>query len=274
MAKWLPILLSIFVLTIVPVSVYAAPSIELDSYENSIKSTDSILVFGKVTGATKWVPIQLTVTDPDGMVLYTPPLKFDDDGNFKTMIKPPIPSFKEGIYTVVASHQDLDQKAVLKFTVIATELPRKQAAPTSPQEEDEIESKPTGQTRVGLQMTAKAVVGTTTVYVSGTTDTFSDITLKVVAPNGNLVAIDQITPVNGEFSTELKTTGPLWSQDGIYRVSVHQGYNAEKMAEIDVDIEDGIIVPEFGSIVMIVMFVAISAAVIFSTKYSKVIPKA
>ena len=272
MKKVIPVLLSILVLTIAPASVYAAGSIEISSYENSIRSTDSILVFGKVSGVTKWIPVQLKVTDPEGMVLYTPPIKFDDKGNFKHMIKPPIPSFKTGTYTVTVSHKDLSQTASLKFSVTPTDLPRKESVPVPP-ETTEPEQEPLVNKVSGLELTATAVVGTTTIYVEGTTDSSSDITLKVTAPNGNLVAIDQITPKLGAFSLELKTTGPLWSQDGIYRVSVHQGYNAEKMAEVNVDIEDGIIVPEFGPIAILVMVAAISAAVVFSTKYSRIVPR-
>ena len=51
-----------------------------------------------------------------------------------------------------------------------------------------------------------------------------DITLKLVAPNGNIVTISQI-PLNsdGSYSTYIPAQGPLWKYDGDYTVSVSHG---------------------------------------------------
>jgi len=48
-----------------------------------------------------------------------------------------------------------------------------------------------------------------------------DITLKLVAPNGNIVTISQI-PLNsdGSYSTYIPAQGPLWMYDGDYTVFV------------------------------------------------------
>jgi len=51
-----------------------------------------------------------------------------------------------------------------------------------------------------------------------------DMTLKLVAPNGNIVTISQI-PLNsdGSYSTYIPAQGPLWIHDGDYTVSVSHG---------------------------------------------------
>ena len=51
-----------------------------------------------------------------------------------------------------------------------------------------------------------------------------DMTLKLVAPNGNIVTISQI-PLNsdGSYSTYIPAQGPLWMFDGDYTVSVSHG---------------------------------------------------
>jgi len=51
-----------------------------------------------------------------------------------------------------------------------------------------------------------------------------DITLKLIAPNGNIVTISQI-PLNsdGSYSTFIPAQGPLWKYDGDYTVSVSHG---------------------------------------------------
>ena len=69
----------------------------------------------------------------------------------------------------------------------------------------------------GLEIEADAVEGSTTIHVHGTTDsTQAPVIIKVLAPNGNLVSIDQINVgEDGSFDSEIGTGGPLWKQDGI-----------------------------------------------------------
>ena len=51
-----------------------------------------------------------------------------------------------------------------------------------------------------------------------------DVTIKLVAPNGNIVSISQI-PLNsdGSYSTFIPAQGPLWKFDGDYTISVSWG---------------------------------------------------
>ena len=51
-----------------------------------------------------------------------------------------------------------------------------------------------------------------------------DVTLRVLAPNNNIISISQI-PLNsdGSYSTFIPAQGPLWKYDGDYTISVSWG---------------------------------------------------
>ncbi len=51
-----------------------------------------------------------------------------------------------------------------------------------------------------------------------------DVTIKLVAPNGNIITISQIPPSSdGSYSTSIPAQGPLWKYDGDYTVSASWG---------------------------------------------------
>jgi len=113
------ILVAITVLLILPMftmSVFGA-SIELKSYSTSIEPNGNVLVMGKISGATPYIPVKLTISDPSGKIIYTPNVEFDGDGNFKYLIKPTLPQFSLGTYTIEATHRDVPQPVQLNFEV-------------------------------------------------------------------------------------------------------------------------------------------------------------
>ena len=139
----------------------------------------------------------------------------------------------------------------------------------------------------GLNLSATGVEGSSTIDVSGTTDRGSDITLKVIAPNGNIVSVSQITPSGGSFSAAIETGGALWTQDGMYTISAYQGdahldaignakgadlstvnsisatgYNKS----VQVQVVDGHVIPEFGVIAGVILAVAIVSIIAISAK--------
>ena len=118
----------------------------------------------------------------------------------------------------------------------------------------------------GLSITAGGVEGSTTIDVSGTTDRSGDITLRVFAPNGNLVTTDQISPSGGSFMTTITTGGALWSQDGMYTISAYQGQATQYQASAEVEVIDGHVIPEFGTIAVMILVVAIVSIIIVSAK--------
>ena len=114
----------------------------------------------------------------------------------------------------------------------------------------------------GLTLSAGGIEGSTTIDVSGTTDRNGDITLKVTAPNGNVVSVSQISPSGGSFMTTIETGGALWSQDGMYTISAHQGPASNYQTSADVEIIDGHVIPEFGTIAVMILAVAIVSIII------------
>ena len=118
--------------------------------------------------------------------------------------------------------------------------------------------------------------------MSGTTTQHAgDIMLKVIAPNGNVVAIDQVTPSDGSYSATIGVGGSQYNQNGMYTIIATQAYgsfadvslsNANPgiyqsiTASTEVEVVDGHVVPEFGTIAAMILVVAIVAIIAVSAK--------
>ncbi len=120
----------------------------------------------------------------------------------------------------------------------------------------------------GLEIYADAELGSTTINIIGTTDRVSEaITITVISPNGNVVSIDQVAAMlNGEFTAVITTGGPLWKQDGFYTVTAYQNDNPKYSDSTEVDIKDGAVIPEFGTIAAMILAVAIISIIVVSAK--------
>ena len=120
----------------------------------------------------------------------------------------------------------------------------------------------------GLSLSATGVEGSTTIDVSGTTatDRSADITLKVIAPNGNIVSVSQITPSGGSFYAAIETGGALWTQDGMYTISAYQGDASSYQKSAQIEVVDGHVIPEFGVIAGVILAVAIASIIAVSAK--------
>ena len=118
-----------------------------------------------------------------------------------------------------------------------------------------------------LEIEADAVEGSTTITITGHASGDGAITLMVIAPNGNVVAVDQLSAgSDGSFSSTIQVGGPLWSQDGVYTINAQQGSAAINKDSVEVEIAEGAVVPEFGTIASLVLVVAITSIVILSAK--------
>ena len=149
-----------------------------------------------------------------------------------------------------------------------------------------------------LTITADFIRGSTTINVSGNTVLHTaaygsaDIMLKVIAPNGNIVAIDQVTPSSdGDYSAIISIGGNQYKQNGMYTIVATQTYGAASdgigsgltydrethtagnqfiyqviTASTEVEIIDGHVIPEFGTIAAMILVVAIVAIVVVSAK--------
>jgi len=121
----------------------------------------------------------------------------------------------------------------------------------------------------GLSIAANAMEGSDTIEITGqTARTNEDVVFTVTAPNGNLVSVDQISPdSSGDFATDISVGGPLWSQDGMYTVTAQQGSgNSNFIDSVEVEIADGLVIPEFGTIAAMILAVAIISIIAISAK--------
>ena len=68
------------------------------------------------------------------------------------------------------------------------------------------------------------VSGSVSDYVESDPYKNFDVTLRLIAPNNNIITISQI-PLNsdGSYSTFIPAQGPLWKFDGDYTISVSHG---------------------------------------------------
>jgi len=262
MNKMLKIALLVLVAISIPLSAFAEPMIELSTSQTEIQSLDSILVIGKITGVSIFKPVTLTVISPDGEIIYAPELPFDDDGVFKRLIHPPLPSFKNGVYTVIASHEDTDKTAQIQFTVTGSTISPIKSPAKSP-EPGIIDNKPSA-----ITLSAETTFGDNKIIVIGsTTSSTTDVTFTVTSPNGNLISIAQVTPgTNGEFSTEIISGGSMWKEDGFYTITANQGLSSEHKQSVQVEISNGVVVPEFGSIAVMILVMAIISIIAISSK--------
>lgn len=116
-----------------------------------------------------------------------------------------------------------------------------------------------------LILEADAMEGSDIITINGQTDiTNIHVTLKVTSPNGNVISTDQImVNPDGIFTIDIMIGGPLWSQDGDYVVTAHQGMYETSVA---VGVMDGVVVPEFGVMAALVLAAAIVSIVAVSAR--------
>lgn len=253
------LLVLVAIFTIPLSSAFAEGTIELHSDQKTIGPNDSVFVYGKATGITKFIPVNIEVLAPDGEVVFSPNIEVDDNGEFKRLIHHPMPSFKIGTYTVVASHEDLTESAKIQFEVQGESL-----VPSI------IPAPGTGDKVIfqGLEIKAEALEGSDSISITGTAvSRDTDVTFSVHSPQGNLVTVKQISPkADGTFSVVIKTGGPLWAEDGVYTVTANQGIASEFEDTFEVEIVKGRVIPEFGTIAAMILVVSIISIIAITSK--------
>ncbi len=234
------------------------------------KGSDTITVTGQTISDV--TDVTFRVTSPSGNnVVAVGQISPDDSGEFATEFKVGPTWTEDGFYTISAM-QAITQSSLYTLEVLV-EVTNGMVEETSVTESN-LETglfKPMEEvvTRdAGIEISAEAEMGSDTITITGSTDRKStDITLTVVAPNGNVVSIDQVSPMlNGEFTSVITTGGPLWTQDGIYTVTAQQFDSSAYTASAEVDIKDGLVVPEFGTIAAMILAVSIISIIAISAK--------
>ncbi|MGD8708609.1 MAG: PEFG-CTERM sorting domain-containing protein [Nitrosopumilaceae archaeon] len=253
-------LLALIAISVIPISsAFAEGTIQLYTDQDTITPRDTVLVYGTIDGVTDWVPLNVEVLAPDGEVVFSYNIQFDDNGDFIRLIHPPLPSFKIGTYTVTASHEDVANSQRIQFTVAGESLVK-----------DTVTAPGTGDRKIfsGLEISAEALEGSDTITITGTAvSRDTDVTFSINSPSGNLVSVEQISPnADGDFTVEIKTGGPLWTEDGVYTVTANQGIASEFEDTVEVEIVKGRVIPEFGTIAAMILVVSIVSIIAITTK--------
>ena len=228
---------------------------------------------GGYTGAAQSDAITITVVAPNGNIVAIDQLSADSSGNFSTDISTGGAMWgQDGTYTIklnagsgglYAADFDVD---ITNGTTDGTSTNFSNLGTYDDGYETKLSNVTEGSS--GLSISADAVEGATSFTINGSTDrTQSAVTLTVVAPNGNIVTVDQISPdSDGTFSSEIGVGGPMWSQDGLYSVTAIQGDATAYQSTVQVDIADGAVIPEFGTIAALVLVVAIASIIAITAK--------
>ncbi len=232
------------------------------------KGSDIITLTGKTVSSL--TDVTFKITSPSGKVVTVDQLT-PDSGNFVKEFKIGPTWTENGLYQITAM-QGVGNNSLYTLKVlvgVTNGLAERTSVSESNLESEIIQNTNNAATDAGLTLDAiVAEAGSTMFEVTGKTDRVSqDITLKVIAPNGNVVKVAQISPMlDGEFAANITVGGSLWKQDGVYTVTVQQFDDPKYIASTEIGIEGGVVVPEFGAIAAMILAVAIISIIAVSAK--------
>jgi len=236
----------------------------------SDKGSDTITVTGMTVSDI--TDITFRITSPSGNnVVAVDQISPDENGEFALEFKVGSLWTEDGFYTIEAMQSVVPGSLYnLEVLVEVTNGMTEKNSATLSNLETGIwtDIKPNVAKDAGIEFNAEAEMGSNTIVITGTTDRVStDVALTIIAPNGNVVSVDQVSPaLNGEFTSVITTGGPLWTQDGIYTVTAQQFDSSAYKTSTEVDIKDGVVVPEFGTIAAMILAVAIISIIAISAK--------
>ncbi|MCV0430626.1 PEFG-CTERM sorting domain-containing protein [Nitrosopumilus sp.] len=267
-------------IALMALSLVSMTSIQQDAFAQNLgmsitatadKGSDTITVTGKTV--SKLNDVTFTVTSPSGSnVVAIDQVSPDAEGIFAKTFKVGPTWTEDGFYKIKAMQgTGANSLYTLKVFVEITDGMTERTSETESNLETGIFTPNTTNVAKDAGILLDAIIienGSTMFEVTGKTDRVSqDITVKVIAPNGNVVKVAQISPMlDGEFATEITVGGPLWKQDGLYTVMVKQFDDPKYSASTEVDIKDGVVVPEFGTIAAMILAVAIISIIAVSAK--------
>ena len=267
-------------IALLALSLVSMTSIQQDAFAQTLgmsitatadKGSDTITVTGKTI--SKLNDVTFTVTSPSGSnVVAIDQVSPDAEGIFAKTFKVGPTWTEDGFYKIKAMQgTGANSLYTLKVFVEVADGMTKRTSVTESNLETGIFSPNTTNVAKDAGIMLDAIIidnGSTMFEVTGKTDRVSqDITVKVIAPNGNVVKVAQISPMlDGEFATQITVGGPLWKQDGFYTVMVKQFDDPKYSASTEVDIKDGVVVPEFGTIAAMILAVAIISIIAVSAK--------
>jgi predicted secreted protein with PEFG-CTERM motif len=237
-------------------------------------TTDQVGNIITVTGKTisDYTDITFSVWSPSGNNLVaawqTSP---DNDGNFGTTFTIGPNWTEDGYYTIIAKQGESSlYELEVEVKVIGGVTLRSTSVTESNLSSDSIlVIKPNVTKDAGLVLDEIVIENGSTMFeVTGTTDRVSEaVTFTVIAPNGNVVSVAQVAAaLDGEIAVEISVGGSMWKQDGFYTVTAYQNDNPKYSDSKQVDILDGVVVPEFGTIAAMILAVSIISIIAISAK--------
>ena len=234
------------------------------------KGSDTITVTGKTISDI--TDVTFRVTSPSGNnVVAVDQIPADDDGGFVKEFKIGPTWTEDGFYEITAM-QAVHANSLYTLNVlveVTNGMAERTSVTESTLETGIFNPEPNVAKDAGLELDTIVIENGSTMFeVTGLTDRVSqDITVTVTAPNGNVVTVSQIPPaLDGEFATVITTGGSLWKQDGFYTVTAQQFDDPKYTASTEVDIKDGVVIPEFGTIAAMILAVAIISIIAVSAK--------
>ena len=264
------------VIAIMALSLISMTSVQQDVFASgpgmSITATadqgsNTIAVTGMTALGSAAVTFQ--VVSPSGNNLVTIDQVIpNEDGSFTTTLKVGPTWNEDGLYSITAQQSESSIYTLTVFVEVTSGMTGATDVTESTLETKGIIAIQTDVARdAGIEISAEAVEGSDTIIITGSTDRPADIVFTVKAPNGNLADASQVSPDdNGEFVTEFKVNGPMWKQDGLYTVTAQQFASSAYISTVQVDIQDGLVVPEFGTIAAMILAVAIISIIAISAK--------
>jgi predicted secreted protein with PEFG-CTERM motif len=265
-------------IALMALSLVSMTSIQQDAFAQSqgmsiTATTEKVGNVITVTGTTvsDYTDVTFSVWSPNQNLVAAWQTSPDNDGNFGTTFTIGPNWAEDGFYSIVAKQGGSSLYEIEVLVEVTNGMTLRSTSVTEGNLETGIFTANENNAATDSGIILDAIVienGSTMFEVTGLTDRVSqDITLTVTAPNGNVVTIDQISPMlSGEFAAEIAVGGSLWKQDGFYTVTVQQFDDPKYTASTEVDILDGVVVPEFGTIAAMILAVAIISIIAVSAK--------
>ena len=265
-------------LALVALSLISVTSIQQESFAQTMgmsisatadRGADTIIVNGHTT--SKVTDVTFGVTSPSGNnVVGIGQVSADENGDFVKEFRIGPTWTENGFYKITAM-QSVHENSLYTMSVrveVNNGMAEKTAVTESNLETGIFKPTEIVAKDKGLEIEAEALIGSTEITITGNTDKISqDVTLTVTAPNGNVVSVSQVSPsINGDFTSTITTGGPLWKQDGFYTVTAQQNQLPEYTRSVQVDIKDGVVIPEFGTIAVMILAVAIISIIAVTAK--------
>ena len=214
--------------------------------------------------------VQILVTSPNGNRVDLAQVMPDANGDFAKEIQVGALWKEDGMYTIVIQQGQSSQYSFKLQAEVNGGITAATSVSDSTLKSGIGEVSPIiGGTKdiSGLTITDNSVLGSTTISISGHTDRSGAITIQVISPNGNRVDLAQVMPdADGDFTAEFRTDSPLWNQDGDYTINVQQGSGSAYQDSVAVEVVDGAVIPEFGTIAALILAVAIISIITVSAK--------